>query len=384
MTSESFEQLVASGAPPLVGKTAIPAPVAHAKPRLTTISASELQHKDIPPLQFIVEDFIATGLTILCSPPKYYKSWMMLDLGLQVSSGKPFLQHATNQRSCLYLALEDGERRLKDRMERLLDGEDAPASFYFATSAATLKNGLCDMLDDFLKIHPDIGLIIIDTFQFVRDSAFVKESPYATDYREVSILKRFADKHGIALLLVHHLRKMKDDGDPFNMISGTNGIMAAADTTMVLTKDKRCDANTTLSFISRDVEASETVLAFNQDTCRWSVVGSVQDIAAQQSRRSYETNPIVHTVKALLAQNPAGWRGTMSELLTAGLKVTGRQLASGPRELTAKLQLLDDLLAVDGIAHTRTSHGTGGGKHQFRAIPTTEDILTTPLPDTQF
>lgn len=376
MNADAFEQLVAAGPPP-----------DHAAPpvrRLATISAAELQRKNIPPLQFIVEDFIATGLTILCSPPKYYKSWMMLDLGLQVSSGKPFLQHATNQCSCLYLALEDGERRLKDRMEQLLDGKDAPASFYFATSASTLRTGLCDMLDDFLKIHPDIGLVIIDTFQFVRDSAFAKESPYATDYREVSILKRFADNHGIALLLVHHLRKMKDDGDPFNMISGTNGIMAAADTTMVLTKDKRCDANTTLSFISRDVEASETVLAFNKDTCRWSVVGSTQDIAIQQNRHTYETNPIVRAIKALLAENPAGWRGTMSELLAVGLEVTGSPLASGPRELTAKLQALDDLLADDGIAHTRTSHGTGGGKHQFQYILSAEDILAASPTGTQF
>ena len=95
MNADAFEQLVAAGPPP-----------DHAAPpvrRLATISAAELQRKNIPPLQFIVEDFIATGLTILCSPPKYYKSWMMLDLGLQVSSGKPFLQHATNQCSCLYL-----------------------------------------------------------------------------------------------------------------------------------------------------------------------------------------------------------------------------------------------------------------------------------------
>lgn len=309
---------------------------------------------------------------------------MSLDLGLRVAQGKPFLQHPTNQCGCLYLSLEDGQRRLRNRMDKLLNGEDAPDNFYFATTAVTLKAGLCEVLDDFVATHPNVGLVIIDTFQFVRDGISKKESLYAADYREVSALKKFADSHNIALLLVHHLSKRVDDGDPYNMISGTTGITGAADTMMVLTRDKRNDANTTLSVIGRDIEGSDMVLTFSSETCRWSVVGSTQDIAIQQSRRTYENNPIVRTIKALLEQNPAGWRGTMSELLTAGLKVTGRQLASGPRELTAKLQLLDDLLAVDGIAHTRTSHGTGGGKHQFRAIPTTEDILTTPLPDTQF
>ena len=92
---------------------------------------------------------------------------------------------------------------------------------------------------------------------------------YAADYREVGALKAFADSHNVALLLVHHLRKMKDDGDPFNMISGTNGIMGAADTTMVLTKEKRGDSNATFSVVGRDVESSDTVLRFNKDTCYW-------------------------------------------------------------------------------------------------------------------
>lgn len=376
MDNECFAQLVAAGEPP-----------DHAAPsgrRLATISAAALQRKDIPPLQFVVDGFIPLGLTLLCSPPKYGKSWMSLDLGLQVARGKPFLQHPTNQCGCLYLSLEDGQRRLRNRMDKLLNGEDAPDNFYFATTAVTLKAGLCEMLDDFVATHPNVGLVIIDTFQFVRDDISKKESLYATDYREVSMLKKFADSHNIALLLVHHLSKRVDDGDPYNMISGTTGITGAADTMIVLTRDKRNDANTTLSVIGRDIEGSDMVLTFHSETCRWTVVGSAASIAAEQSRRNYDANPIVKTVKMLLTQNPAGWRGTMSELLTAGLELTGSQLALSPRDLTAKLQTLDDLLVADGITHTRVPHGTGGGKHQFRRIPSPTDILTAPLPDISF
>lgn len=376
MNADAFEQLVAAGPPP-----------DHAAPpvrRLTTISAAELQKMDLPPLEFVVDGLLPHGLSLLCSPPKYGKSWMSLDLGLQVARGRPFLQQPTHQCGCLYLALEDGERRLKDRMGKLLESEDAPTSFYFATSASTLKNGLCEMLDDFVAAHPNVGLVIIDTFQFVRDGISKKESLYAADYREVSALKKFADSHNIALLLVHHLSKRVDDGDPYNMISGTTGITGAADTMMVLTRDKRNDANTTLSVIGRDIEGSDMVLTFIPETCHWTVVGTAEDIAAERNRRSYETNPIVHTVKTLLEQNPAGWRGTMTELLVAGLEVTGCPLAAGPRDLTAKLQALDDLLVADGIVHTRIPHGTGGGKHQFQYILSAEDIWATPLSDAQF
>ena len=74
----------------------------------------------------------------------------------------------------------------------------------------------------------------------------------------------------------------------------------------------------------------------------------------------------------------------MSELLEAGQKVTGSPLASGPRDLAAKLQVLDDQLLTDNIDHTRIPHGTGGGRHQFRLIPSAEEILSTPLPEISF
>lgn len=51
----------------------------------------ELQHKDLPPVQFVVEGLLPSGLNILASPPKYGKSWMVLALCLAAATGKPFL-----------------------------------------------------------------------------------------------------------------------------------------------------------------------------------------------------------------------------------------------------------------------------------------------------
>ena len=55
----------------------------------------------------------------------------------------------------------------------------------------------------------------------------------ASDYRDISILKNIADKLKIAIVLIHHLRKQKDD-DPMNMVSGTTGITGGADSSFVL------------------------------------------------------------------------------------------------------------------------------------------------------
>lgn len=347
-------------------------------PTLSTISAADLQRKDIPPIRFIVDNLLTVGLNILASPPKYGKSWMVLDLGLSVTSGGRFLGYQTSKADVLYLALEDSKRRLKARMGKLLAGKPAPAGFHFATTAHTTDNGLFDELDGFLKEHPDTALIIIDTLQRVRGATHGKEGAYAADYREVGALKAFADSHNVALLLVHHLRKMADDSDPFNRISGTNGIMGAADTTMVLTKEKRGDDNATLSIVGRDVESADTVLRFNKGTCRWENLGDADWFAEQHARREYQASPTVKTIKKLLEQSPDGtWNGTAQQLLDAGTFIARTRLATSARDLTAQLKQMDKLLfEYDSIVHERKSHGTGGGKHRFyyADLPLFEEI----------
>lgn len=83
--------------------------------------------------------------------------------------------------------------------------------------------------------HKDARLIIIDTLQKVREVGGDKFS-YASDYEIVTKLKAFSDKYGICFLVVHHTRKM-ESSDSFDMISGTNGLLGAADGAFVLQKE---------------------------------------------------------------------------------------------------------------------------------------------------
>ena len=144
---------------------------------LDTISAEELQSKDIPPIRFIVDKLLPVGLNILASPPKYGKSWMVLDLCIASASGGRFLGYATNKCECLYLALEDSQFRLKSRMEKLLAQKKAPAGFHFAVTAHDMDNGLFDQLEAFLQDRPNVGLVVIDTLQKVRGPSKAGRGP---------------------------------------------------------------------------------------------------------------------------------------------------------------------------------------------------------------
>ena len=162
----------------------------------------------------------------------------------------------------LYLSLEDTQRRIKDRLYNLTDS--APDNLYFAVTSGLIGGGLEEQITDFLTEHPATKLVIIDTLQKVRDSkgSAGKAGMYGNDYDDISSIKRIADGFNIAILLVHHLRKLQDSDDPFNDVSGSTGIIGAADTNFILRR-KRSGNAATLLVSGRDVEYQELTLQFN-------------------------------------------------------------------------------------------------------------------------
>ena len=99
-----------------------------------------------------------------------------------------------------------------------------------------------EQITDFLTEHSAAKLVIIDMLQKVRDSkgSAGKAGMYGNDYDDISSIKRIADGFNIAVLLVHHLRKLQDSDDPFNDVSGSTGIIGAADTNFILRRKRKC------------------------------------------------------------------------------------------------------------------------------------------------
>lgn len=90
------------------------------------------------------------------------------------------------------------------------------------------------------------------------------DNTYASDYKDLTALKALADQYGIAILLVHHLRK-EEATDVFNRISGTTGMQGAVDSSFTLVEEKRGSGRATLSCVGRDIEFREIDLEKNQD-----------------------------------------------------------------------------------------------------------------------
>lgn len=242
-----------------------------------------LDVQDFPPLVFALPGVIPEGLVLLVGPPKIGKSWFVLTVDLGAATGGRVLGIAIPKRPALYLALEDGDRRLQDRCRKLLRGDPIPREFEYLTRVDPdrIITTIASWLD--LQQGPP-PLVILDTLGKVMPPALPGETTYQRDYRIGTILKRVADERpGMTLLVNHHDRKANAD-DFVDTVSGTHGLAGAADTVILLTRP-RLDTSGLLKVTGRDVPEGEYALQF-VDGCQWALDGADLDEAAARARQA--------------------------------------------------------------------------------------------------
>lgn len=262
------------------------------------VSAEWLMGQQFPPTQYIVPGVIPEGLTLLVAAPKIGKSWMVLGLGVACADGSYAFGHLkVDQRPVLYLALEDGHRRLQSRLHSL-GITRPPADLHFLTKVdggqflATIK--------EFFEHYKDRApLAVLDTLGKAMPPAMGNETQYGRDYRVASALKGLADAvPGASLILVHHTRKAEGT-DFLDSVSGTQGIAGAADTIAVLRRD-RGEQGAILNVTSRDAKEGEYALILD-DHGAWELDGTTLEEAAARAGTETHTAGVGDRMAELIA-----------------------------------------------------------------------------------
>src|SRR6266446_4424016 len=229
-------------------------------------TADQLQNMAFEPIRFVVEDLIpAEGVTLVCSKPKIGKSWLVLDLCIGCTSDRFVLgKIKPAQGDVLYLALEDSRRRLQQRITKLLPTFSGrwPGGLTMKTSWRRVNEG---GLDDMRAWHASARkpmLIVVDVLIKVRPVTTRSRSAYELDYEALAGLHKLAVELGVAVVVVHHTRKMAAE-DVIDTVSGSFGLVGAADTIIVI---ERRNQGCVLDVRGRDVEAAEFAIAFDKST----------------------------------------------------------------------------------------------------------------------
>ena len=312
---------------------------------LPSLSMNELYEKVYPGKPPVVEGLLYPGVYLFVGAPKVGKSFLMAQLAYHVSKGLPLWGYEVRQGAVLYMALEDDYPRLQGRLYRMF-GEDGAADFHLSIYAKQLNSGLEEQLRRFVREHPDTRLIIIDTLQKIREAGAEKYS-YADDYKVITSLKRFADGTGVCLLLVHHTRKQQAD-DKFDMISGTNGLMGAADGAFLLQKERRTDSAATLDISGRDLQDQRLYLKKDEERLAWELERRETELHKELP------DPVLEAVAALVTAERPEWNGTATDLAAVlGLDIQ-------PNALTKRLNVRAGKLLLDfHIGYTNTHIRTG-------------------------
>ena len=286
---------------------------------LPSLSMNELYEKVYPGKPPVVEGLLYPGVYLFVGAPKVGKSFLMAQLAYHVSKGLPLWGYEVRRGAVLYMALEDDYPRLQGRLYRMF-GEDSAADLHLSIYAKQLNSGLEEQLKRFVREHQDTRLIIIDTLQKIREAGAEKYS-YADDYKVITSLKRFADGTGVCLLLVHHTRKQQAD-DKFDMISGTNGLMGAADGAFLLQKERRTDNAATLDISGRDLQDQRLYLKRDEERLAW-------ELERRETEPYKEPpDPVLEAVAALVTAERPEWRGTATDLTAAlGVDMKANALA---------------------------------------------------------
>lgn len=278
---------IAGGHPPWDERTVEPfgstaSSPSKARAKIERINTNELMAIEFPPVQWCVPEYVPEGLSVLAGRQKLGKTWLALDWAIACASGSCAMRSIPcEQGDVLYIDLENGRRRAQDRINLLFPSpRNRPdlSRLQWQNEAPALGNGFLQSADDWRLSVIRPRLLIIDVLQRVKPAGNANRNAYENDYAIFSALQHWSLEHGVAVVGLHHTRKGGAE-DPLEALSGSNGLSACADTTLVLDKDA---AGTSLYVRGRDVLEKKSALQFLQG--QWIVTGDAESVTASTER----------------------------------------------------------------------------------------------------
>jgi putative DNA primase/helicase len=256
---------------------------------LTFKSAEDLEKMDIPEISWIVPGIIPEGLTLLFGKTKTGKSWLALGLAVAIADGgRAFgkIPMEEYQGAVLYLALEDNDRRMKQRLSKLCMGEKFPKNLIYTTEIKRGTEGVKSIRAWLEKNSEDARLVVIDTFVSFRGKTSSKiTSEYERDSNDMQLIQRLAGDFGIGIIIIHHLRKAIAEDD-FDTISGTLGLTGKADTNLIL-KRTRGEADAVLKGTGRDLDEDiDIALKFDTSIASWVSLGDAGEYLISKEKKA--------------------------------------------------------------------------------------------------
>ena len=280
---------------------------------LDVVEPSDYEDRPLPEISWTIKGILPEGVSLLAAPPKFHKSFFAMQMAVSICSGTDFFGYETVKGDCIYFDLESNATRPLSRLRAMYSTTDI-RGLHIVTGQSNvprLGEGFEEALENLLLRYPNTRLVIVDVLQLISPSNG-RDFSYASDYNTIGMLNEIANNLRISILAVHHTRKLRDDNDAVNNISGSCGITGAVTTIFMLSKDKRNDKKATLLITGNDIETIEWCMHFDDNQLRWCCDGDV----AELEMKAFLNHPEVKTVFHLM-KDCNEWSGSATDLSEA-------------------------------------------------------------------
>ena len=264
------------------------------------ILAEVIAKEEFKPIDWLVENIIAPGLTIIAGKSKIGKSWLVLHLSYCIEKGEEFLGRKCAKGDVLHYSLEDGKRRIKTRWEKMCIQPDQ-TYYQFRDrkpKIPILTMGLEEEIEDWANNIPNPKMVVIDVYVKVKKTISKSLNAYENDNYNLQNLQTLAIKYNIGIVLVHHTKKGSEN-DVFDEINGSAGIQSNMDSMIVLASSRKAGKNSVFHCIPKDAEQLEFEVGMNEQMI-WEDKGPVGSTSLTMLQER-----IVKVVNELYAGNPA-------------------------------------------------------------------------------
>jgi len=249
------------------------------------VSADDILSTEYPEPNWVIPGLLPSGVTILAGPPKVGKSWLALQIVQAVGAGGKALNQDVTHGNALYIALEDTERRLFERMKLQHWQRGLPVDFItggnFLEKVGDLRNGGSERLANSID-QMGYKIVVVDTFsRAIRGRQ--KEAEEMTTWLEPVF--NVAHDLDVSIVFIDHHRKSNGiESDVVADIMGSTAKGGMADTLWGLYR-KRGQAEATLAITGRDVEERQIVVSWAAVTGCWQSQGDAGAIALTERRQ---------------------------------------------------------------------------------------------------
>ena len=213
------------------------------EPTKAPMSMLDFMCVKFPPREFLVPGIIAERMIgVTAGRPQVGKTPLVMQWALSVARGEPWTKgmEPSKKAGVLWLGLERGPEVLQQQLRELLGKGVPPDNFYVQWEWPRLGLGAERLIEDFLKEHPDVGLVCIDTWGQAKPKKTRQGGmlAYDDDYADVQHLRNIVKAHLVAIELITHQNQSKDTLDMLASIYGGTGFVGAVDVRRLLTKGK--------------------------------------------------------------------------------------------------------------------------------------------------